>query len=152
MTIQDQIYTIWFPLGIMLLFAVLGAVRGVVREALVAVAIVLASLIIMLWSDQWGPPVHDLFSGMTLGQEEFALSFALLWLVVLVVGYGMGGFVPRGPLATPSRLGGFLVGLMNGAAVAGWSFRFAYVNLHDAQHSSPFYTNPVSFSLMAWAS
>src|SRR5437763_7789512 len=118
MTIQDQIYTIWFPLGIMLLFAVLGVLRGVIREALVSVAIVLASLIITQWSDQWGPPVHNLFSGMTQGQEEFTLSFALLWLVVLVVGYRMGGFVRRVPLTTPLRLGGFLLGVTNGAAVA----------------------------------
>ena len=151
MTIQDQIYAIWFPLGIMLVFAVIGVLRGVVREAIVAVAIMLASLIITLWAGQWGEQVHSIYSGMTQGQEEFTLSFAVLWLVVLVVGYGMGGFAPRVPLTNPSRLGGFLLGLMNGGAVAGWSLRFAWVNLHGAQPSSPFYTNPVSYSLMVWA-
>src|SRR5919199_2600944 len=118
MAIQDQVYSIWFPLGIMLLFAVVGALRGVVREGLVAAAIVLASLIITQWAGQWGEQVHSIYSGMTQGQEEFTLSFAVLWLVVLVVGYGMGGFAPRVPLTNPSRLGGFLLGLMNGGAPA----------------------------------
>jgi uncharacterized membrane protein required for colicin V production len=151
MTIQDQIYTIWFPLGIMLLFAVVGALRGVAREALVSAALVLGGLIITLWAGQWSPGLHDIYSGMSQGQEEFTLAFSVLWLVVLVVGYGMGGFVPKGPLSSSSRLSGFVLGLANGAAVAGWSLRLAFSNLQDAQPSSPFYTNPVSFSLMVWS-
>src|SRR5881392_2756564 len=146
MAIQDQIYTIWFPLGIMLLFAVLGVLRGVVREALVSVSLALGALIITLWAGEWSQGLHDIYAGMGQGQEEFVLSFSVLWLVLLVVGYGMGGFVPKQPLSSRSRLAGGLLGLVNGAAVAGWSLRLAFINLHDAQPSSPFYTNPVSYS------
>lgn len=135
----------------MLLFAIVGALRGVVREALVSAAIVLGGLIITLWAGQWSPGLHDLYSGMGQGQEEFTLAFSVLWLVVLVVGYGMGGFVPKGPQSSTTRIVGFLLGLANGAAVAGWSLRLAFSDLQDAQPSSPFYTNPVSFSLMVWS-
>src|SRR4051794_285045 len=126
MTIQDQIYTIWFPLGITLLFGILGVLRGPIREGLVSAALVLAGLIITQWAGQWSQGVHEVYTGMSQGQEEFTLSFSVLWLVVLVVGYGMGGFVPKQPLTSRSRLAGGLLGLVNGAAVAGWSLRLAF--------------------------
>ncbi|MFL5732164.1 MAG: CvpA family protein [Chloroflexia bacterium] len=151
MTIQDQIYTIWFPLGITLLLAIIGTLRGAVREGIVSAGLILAVLIITQWSAQWSPELHSLIPGMSQSQEEFILSFSVLWLVLIVVGYGMGGFVPRGPLSSTSRLSGFLVGLLNGAAVAGWSLRLAFQHLHDAQPSSPFYTTSISYAYLVWA-
>src|SRR5438128_3112620 len=151
MSIQEQIYTIWLPVGIMLLFAIIGILRGAVRETVVAAGVALAALINSQWSGQWSEGLSSVFKGQNQGQLEFIISFVVLWLVVMVIGYGLGFFVPREPLTALSRLAGGLLGLANGAAVAGWSLRYAYADLDGAQTSSQFYQNPMSYSLMVWA-
>lgn len=151
MSIQEQIYTIWLPLGITLLFGLIGVLRGAVRETVVAAAVALAALINLQWAGQWSEGLAGTFKDLNQGQVQFTISFVVLWLVVMAIGYGLGYFAPKEPVSTLARLSGGLLGLANGAAVAGWSLRYAYTNLDGAQTSSQFYQNALSYSLMVWA-
>jgi uncharacterized membrane protein required for colicin V production len=148
---EDQIVTIWLPIGITLAFGVIGMLRGAAREAVVAVAVVLAAFINRLWAGQWSDGVHEVFPGMDKGQEEFALATAVLWLVVLGLGYGLGSVLPKEKPERASRLGGLLLGLASGAAVAGYMLLYAYEFLDGADRSSRFYESIVSRSFMIWA-
>src|SRR5437016_14280365 len=111
MSLQEQLYTIWLPVGIMLLFAIIGILRGAVRETAVAAGVALAALINSQWSGQWSEGLSSVFKGQNQGQLEFSISFVGLWWVVMVIGYGLGLSVPRAPRTALSRPAGGLLGL-----------------------------------------
>lgn len=146
-----QLYTTWLPLLVIVVFTVLGTVRGALREAILAAAIVLASFTNLQWGDEWGQGLADLPFGWDRNTAQFGVTLAVLWLVVVVIGYGLGTYLPRGRLSPGFRLGGALLGLASGAAVAGASLRYAFAYLDNAQSTSAFYTNPFSQGLMIWA-
>ena len=148
---EDQIVTIWLPTGIALAVGVIGMLRGAVREAVVAASVVLAALINTQWAGQWSDGIYELFPNMDQGQQEFALSTVVLWLVVLGLGYGLGSVLSRERPIRASRIGGFLLGLATGAAVAGFMLLYAYEFLDGAQRSSRFYESMVSRAFMIWA-
>ncbi len=149
---ENQIYTIWLPLLITVVFAVIGMVRGVVREAIVAASVVLAAFINLQWTDKvWADSLNEIFPGMDKGQEQFILSLIVLWLIVPVVGYGLGTLLPKEQLATRSWIGGMLLGLLSGAAVAGLTLLYAYTGLDGAETTSRFYQNLLSRGFMVWA-
>ncbi len=149
---ENQIYTIWLPLLITVVFAVIGMVRGVVREAIVAASVVLAAFINLQWTDKvWADSLNLVFPGMDKGQEQFILSLIVLWLIVPVVGYGLGTLLPKQQLATRSWIGGMLLGLLSGAAVAGLTLLYAYTGLDGAETTSRFYQNLLSRGFMVWA-
>src|SRR5438874_12281754 len=139
MTVQDQIYTIVLPLLIAVAFGLAGLFRGAFREGIVAASVALGAFIVKQWGDQWGAGLHDVFTTFDRQQGQFAISLVVLWLVVLVTGYGLSGLLPRQPLSTPSRLLGGLLGLASGAAIAGWSLQYAFSSLEGGSPNSPLY-------------
>ena len=151
MSVQDQIYIIWLPLGITLLFGIIGALRGALRTAIVGASVVLAAEIIFQWAGQWGAGLYSIFTGIEQRQQQFILSFALLWMVVLVAGFALGSLLPKERITGTSRLVGALLGLATGAAVAGWSLRYSITNTDGTLSPGPVIDNTVSWGLMVWA-
>jgi uncharacterized membrane protein required for colicin V production len=156
--ILTDILIIWVPLAIMLLMGIVGLLRGAQREAVVSIALVLAALIVSIWTGSWSSDLHDSFS--SLGQQDTMtwLGVVVLVLITLVVGYGLGSaLVPRGPISGISRLGGFVVGFANGAALSGWLLRNFYNALLldlGGSNGTVFNTlqdNPITYWLIIWA-
>jgi uncharacterized membrane protein required for colicin V production len=148
---EDQIVTIWLPLVITAVFGIVGLVRGAMREGVMAASVVLAAFIIREWGDQWGQSLHEVFPQMPQGQQQFALSTGVLWVIVLGLGYGLGGTLMRERPVRASRIGGGLLGLATGAAVAGYMLLYAYTSLDGAETTSRFYQSIVSRAFMVWA-
>lgn len=148
---EDQIYTIWLPLIITVVFAVVGIMRGVLREAIVAASVVLAAFINLQWGENWSQGLKDMFPSIDKGQGQFVLSLVVLWLIVLVVGYGLGTLAPKQQVNSTSWISGMLMGLITGAAMAGLTLRYAYMGLDGAETTSRFYQNLLSRVFMVWA-
>ena len=153
MMLLDDIYVMWIPILAVALMTALGVWRGVYREIPVAAAIALSALIVVQWAgqDRWARDLSTTFSGLGVGEWQFFLTLVLMGLIVAVVGYGLGGLFARRSLSSPSRVLGGILGLANGAALAGWVLRAAYEGLVNRQETSAVYQNPISLSLMVWA-
>jgi hypothetical protein len=149
--LQNQIYTLWLPVAITLVVAVIGLVRGSLREAIVGAAVVVGAFINLQWAGQWSAGLYSFYTGMSQRDQQFALSTVVLWLVVLVVGYGLGSLLPKLPLTAASRLGGGLLGLANGAALGGWSLRYSITNPDGTLSPGLLIDDPVSRAFMIWA-
>jgi hypothetical protein len=148
---MDLIYTVVLPLAAVVVFALLGMMRGARREAYVSGSIVLAALLITQWAVIWGEDLTDYITGLRAGDAAFYVSLALMTLIVLVIGYGLGSSVVRGAPTGTSRTLGLTLGILNGAAFAGYILREAFISLDNRSGSSPIYTNPVSYWLVFWA-
>jgi uncharacterized membrane protein required for colicin V production len=148
---MDIVYTVVLPLASVVIFAVLGMLRGARREAYVSGAIALAALLVLEWGVRWGDDLTAIISGLGSGDAVFYVSLAILVLTVLVLGYGLGSSVVRGAPDGTSRALGFLLGAVNGAAFAGYLLRIAFIYLDNSSGSSAVYTNPVSYWLVFWA-
>jgi hypothetical protein len=149
--LQDQIYALWLPLAITLAFGVVGLIRGVLREAFVAASVVLAALINFQWAGQWGEGLYSFYKGISQREEQFIISAVVLWLIVLVIGYGLGSLLPKGSVSMPWRLLGGMLGLAAGAAVAGWSLRYFITNPDGTLSPGLLVDYPVSRAFMIWA-
>jgi uncharacterized membrane protein required for colicin V production len=149
----DDIYIMWIPILVVALMGALGAWRGVYREVGVSAAIVLAALIVVQWAtrERWASDLSATFSGLGAGEWQFFLTLVLLFLIVSVVGYGLGGLFARRTFSSTPRVLGALLGLANGAALTGWILRAAYEGLVNKQETSAVYQNPISLGLMVWA-
>jgi hypothetical protein len=151
----DDIYVMWIPILVVALMAALGAWRGVYREIPVSASIVLSALIVMQWATQdkwsWARDLNGTFGGLSVGEWQFYLTLVLMALLVTVMGYGLGGLFSRRSMSSTARTLGGVLGLANGAALAGWVLRSAYFGLTNTQPNSTIYQNPVSQSLMVWA-
>ncbi len=151
MTVPNDVLTIWLPIAVMALLAILGLLRGVGRELVVAAAITLGALIVQQWAAIWAGGIKDAFIGTNLGSAQFSLGLVVLLAVTLFVGYILGGRLVDRPTSASMRLLGGILGAMNGAAIAGWALRYAYVGLDSSQPSSPIYQNSISQGFMIWA-
>lgn len=140
-----------FAIALMVLLGVIGLARGVRREAVVSGAIVLGALIVEQWGTPWADDLYALYTGVSRGWQQLVLSYALMILVVLVVGYGLGKLALTLPIGRSSRTWGLLLGLANGSALAGWLLRYIYSNLDGSQATSPLYQDAVSYGFMIWA-
>jgi|GEM_PF-2730074 len=149
----DDIYIMWIPILVVALMGALGAWRGVYREVAVSAAIVLAALIVVQWAtrERWASDLSATFTGLGAGEWQFFLTLVLMFLIVSVVGYGLGGLFARRTFSSTPRVLGALLGLANGAALAGWVLRAAYEGLVNKQETSAIYQNPISLGLMVWA-
>ena len=155
----NDIFVIWLPIVFALLLGALGFIRGVRRESIVSLSIVLGGLILMLWASSWATDLHDyVFSNLSVADWQVALGYVVFGLVVLVAGYGLASaLTPRGAPTAISRTGGFLLGLANGAAIAGWIMRNHYLALRDsgaagsAESMRMLFDTEVSFGLILWA-
>ncbi|HET9493658.1 MAG TPA: hypothetical protein VFR15_05465 [Chloroflexia bacterium] len=156
--IFNDIFIIWLPIVFALLLAALGAIRGVRRESIVALSIVLGGLILMVWGQSWATDLSDVIPNLSVADWQVALGYVVMGLVVLAAGYGLASaLTPRGAPTPLSRLGGFLLGLANGAAIVGWIMRNHYIALRDSgapgavESMDLLYRTPVSFGLILWS-
>jgi hypothetical protein len=154
----NDIFVIWLPIVFALLVAALGFIRGVRREAIVSLSIVLGGLILMLWASSWAIDVNEVIPNLSVADWQVTLGYVVFGLVVLVAGYGLASaLTPRGAPTAASRLGGFLLGLANGAAIAGWIMRNHYLALRDsgaagsAESMKMLFDTEVSYGLILWA-
>jgi uncharacterized membrane protein required for colicin V production len=145
---MTEIFTVFVPVFLALVFAVFGVLRGAWREAIVSAAIVLAALINKQWAERWASDLNELSTGIGRDQAEFWLSVLIMVLVVLVVGYILGSALIKGKPSATSRMLGGLLGLLNGSALAGWLLLSAYVSLDGAQPTSPIYQSNVAQGFM----
>ncbi|MEO6456967.1 MAG: CvpA family protein [Chloroflexia bacterium] len=151
MTVPNEVLTIWLPVAVTALLAILGLLRGVRRELVVAAAITLGALIVQQWAAIWAGGIKDAFIGTDLGSAQFSLGLLVIGTVTLFVGYMLGGSLADRPTSAGTRLLGGVLGALNGAALAGWVLRYAYVSLDSSQPSSPIYQNSISQGFMIWA-
>lgn len=151
MQVEDIVYAIWLPLAIMLVFGVVGFIRGAAREIVVAAAVALGAFIVSQWAGQWAAGLYGVYTGVAQEQQQFILSLVVLWLIVLVIGYGVGGYLPRERPTVQSRMAGGLLGLATGAALAGWSMRYSITNIEGTLYQGYLLDNEVSRGFMIWA-
>ena len=112
--------------GLVLLIAALnGFRRGALKEAVALIGILLGTLLVMLWGERWGVMVARR-TGWQPGTGQWIAAMGLLWGTALLSGYGSGVLLPRRKDRMPPALrgGGALLGLLNGALLAGFSLRF----------------------------
>ncbi|MEA2574710.1 MAG: hypothetical protein QOH93_2008 [Chloroflexia bacterium] len=147
----SEILAMALPVVLAIVLGILGAVRGFRREAIVSGSIVLGALIVQQWASLWSDDLYGMYTGMSREMLQVVLSGLLLSLIVLVLGYGLGSLVRRGPVTGGSRAGGLLLGLANGSAIGAWILRYIYTSLDGAQPSSILYQNSVTQSFMIWA-
>jgi uncharacterized membrane protein required for colicin V production len=140
--------TLWdFVLpALLLLFLPLGFWRGLWREILTSVGILLAAVTTLLWTGVW---VRLLSSTLRLDSPSLQLLAQLTGFIAtaVLVGYGSGLLPLRlhnGSLWT--RLLGSLVGLINGSILMSFMLQFIYYYL-VATHAPQ---NPVASSVVAW--
>ncbi|HYP39024.1 MAG TPA: CvpA family protein [Chloroflexia bacterium] len=145
---MTEIFTLFVPVFLALVFALFGVLRGAWREAIVSAAIVLAALINKQWAERWATDLNELSTGIGRDQAEFWLSVLIMGLVVVVVGYILGSALIKGKPSATSRMLGGLLGLLNGSALAGWLLLSAYVSLDGAQATSPIYQSSVAQGFM----
>ena len=149
MTVPNDVLIIWLPVALMVLLSLLGLLRGAGREIVVAAAITLGALIVQQWAtdERWAKDLNDMSPGMSVGWAHFMLGLVILSATTLFVGYLLGNRLVDRPVSASTRLMGGLLGALNGAAIAGWILRYAYVGLDARQLTE----NSVSQGFMIWA-
>ena len=148
--ILNDIFIVWIPIVFALLIGVLGAIRGVRREAVVSMSVVLGALILTVWASSWATDLNTVVTGMSVADWQATLGYGVMGLVVLGAGYGLtSALIPRGAPTAASRLGGFFLGIANGAAIAGWIMRNHYIALRDSGASGSTETMNMLFNTEA---
>jgi hypothetical protein len=137
---------------------ILGILRGTKREVVVSGAIVLASLITLVWGVPWATDIHDMLTNFSVSDIRNFLVYTVMILTVLVIGYLLGSaLVPRTRITPLSRFGGLLVGIANGLAIGGYFIRSQYESANlDATGGNvdlinTLTTNTFSRSLWIWS-
>ena len=106
----------------MLLFALIGFWRGVVKEGLAAGGILFGALLADSWSDRFGTIGSNVLN-ITTNSSRFLAIEALLLAFTLVVGYGSGSLLVPSVRGLGARLGGAVVGAINAAFLLAFSLR-----------------------------
>lgn len=155
---STDVLVVYIPAVLVLVMAVLGALRGAKREAVVSGSIVLAALIILVWGASWGSDLSTMFSGLSLNTSILVLAYVVIGLVVLVCGYMLGSaLVARTPMSAMSRVGGILLGIANALAIAGFIIRLNFdvagtdFSGANAEFMNTLRSNTVSASLWIWS-
>jgi uncharacterized membrane protein required for colicin V production len=108
---------------ILLLFLAIGSWRGLLREAIATVGILLAAMLANQWALPWGAALTT-GTGLTRPLASFLVAILLFLGVVFVIGYGSALLLPTRPPTRWQRLVGGLIGLVNGALVTGYTLGF----------------------------
>jgi hypothetical protein len=95
------------------LFALIGTLVG--------------ALLVDFWAARWGPSLAARFVGGDVARLTFIVSCLLFLWGALFVGYGGGLLIGRAKERPPlqQRLGGALLGVLNGVLIVGFLLRFA---------------------------
>ena len=124
---STDLIVVYLPTLLAVVMAVVGALRGARREAVVSASILLAALIIIVWGVPWATDLANIFTNFSIGDSRNVLSYIVIALTVLVIGYMLGSaLVPRTPISALSRVGGFFLGAANGLAIGGFIIRGQY--------------------------
>ena len=112
-----------------LLFALIGFWRGVVKEGLASGGVLFGALLADSWSDRAGTISSNVLNVTTNASRFFAVE-ALLVAVTLVIGYGAGALLVPHVRGLGARLGGAVLGAINATLLLAFSLRAvdAYVN------------------------
>lgn len=147
------LYTTWLPIALAVILGIIGAFRGAIREAVVSVSVLLSALIIQTWVALWAGDILGLYPNMDSFVVNIILALIVMVLVVLVVGYGLGNLV-NSAVPPVGRLLGALLGLANGAAIAGWILRQAYLTSQSSPQPEAATTlsqNAFAVGFIIWA-
>ena len=126
-SLSTDLLVIYLPAALAVIMGILGILRGTKREVVVSGAIVLASLITLVWGVPWATDIHDMLTNFSVGDIRNVLIYVVMILTVLVIGYLLGSaLVPRTRISPLSRFGGLLIGVANGLAIGGYFIRSQY--------------------------
>jgi uncharacterized membrane protein required for colicin V production len=106
----------------LLLFALIGFWRGVVKEGLAAGGILFGALLADSWSARFGSIGSNVLS-ITPTTSRFFTIEALLLAFTIVVGYGSGSLLVPPVRGLGARLGGAVLGAINAALLLAFSLR-----------------------------
>ncbi len=156
--LSTDLLVIYLPAALAVIMGILGVLRGTKREVVVSGAIVLASLITLVWGVPWATDIHDMFTNFSIGDIRNVLIYVVMILTVLVIGYLLGSaLVPHTRISPLSRFGGLLIGIANGLAVGGYFIRSQYESAQldptggNVDLINTLTTNTVSRSLWIWS-
>lgn len=114
-----------------LLFSLIGFWRGVVKEGMAAGGILFGALLADNWSTRLGATGSNLLN-ITQNAGRFIAIELLLVAFALVVGYGGGSLLAPPARGIGRRLGGALLGAINGALLLAFSLRAAHAEIGRA--------------------
>lgn len=119
-------------LGVPLGLTILGASRGIQREAMTLIGILLGALLAELWGPIWGPNNATRFN-QDIGNTTAWISIILLLICTIFIGYGGALLLPsRKQLALGrSRWFGAGAGLFNGILLLSLILRYGNVYNND---------------------
>jgi uncharacterized membrane protein required for colicin V production len=115
----------------LLLFSLIGFWRGVVKEGMAAGGVVFGALLADSWSPRLGSVVANLLS-ITQSASRFLAIETLIVSFALVVGYGSGSLLVPPVRGIGQRLGGAVLGGINGALLLAFSLRAAHDEISRA--------------------
>ena len=156
--LSTDLLVIYLPAALAVVMGILGILRGTKREVVVSGAIVLASLITLVWGVPWATDIHDMLTNFSVGDIRNFLIYVVMILTVLVIGYLLGSaLVPRTRISPLSRFGGLLIGIANGLAIGGYFIRSQYESAQldptggNVDLINTLTTNTFSRSLWIWS-
>ncbi|XSG75388.1 CvpA family protein [Herpetosiphon llansteffanensis] len=119
-------------LGVPLGLTILGATRGIQREAMTLIGILLGALLAELWGPIWGPNNATRFN-QDIADTTAWISIILLLICTIFIGYGGALLLPsRKQLALGrSRWFGAGAGLFNGILLLSLILRYGNVYNND---------------------
>jgi Colicin V production protein/zinc-ribbon domain len=156
--LSTDILVIYLPAALAVLMGILGILRGTKREVVVSGAIVLATLITLVWGAPWATDIHDMLTNFSAGDIRNVLVYVVMVLAVLVIGYLLGSaLVPRTRISPLSRLGGLVIGILNGLAIGGYFIRSNDESAQldptgsNVEMINTIHTNTIALSLYIWS-
>jgi uncharacterized membrane protein required for colicin V production len=114
-----------------LLFSLIGFWRGVVKEGMAAGGILFGALLADNWSTRVGATGSNLLN-ITQNAGRFLAIETLIVAFALVVGYGGGSLMAPPARGIGRRLGGAVLGAINGALLLAFSLRAAHAEIGRA--------------------
>jgi hypothetical protein len=112
---------------VLALLGLVGYVRDPRRGLLALIGTLVGALLVDFWAARWGPDLAARFVDGNVARLTFIVSCVLFLWGALFVGYGGGLLVPRAKERPPfqQRLGGAILGVLNGVLIVGFLMRFA---------------------------
>ena len=120
-------------LALLVVFAALGVGRGIQREAMTLIGILLGAVLADMWSPVWAVANAARFNQDVAGTQAL-IALALLLGCAIFVGYGGALLLPsRRQLAQGrARVFGGIAGAINGLLLLGFVLRYATLKIEPA--------------------
>lgn len=135
-------------------FAILGTVRGLVRELIGTAGVLLAVVFNDRWGDLWSPDAASTF-GLDPATAQFSTYAAIFILVVLLVNYLAPSLILRHTRIENNRSSrglGFVLGLFNGSVIAAYLLDYMHRFLYNSDPASPVLQAATGKFMRDWAS